>query len=286
MIRFFVALLLMCTILLCNSCGGDAGISGTGHGGEAVIIGTALAGDGSPAADIEITLAPESFSALENDDNELYRVKTDREGNFTIVVKESGGFTLSGQDDSLFLYRDQIQVELDSETPLGDINFTKGREFTVVPWWENSAENYISVTGTPWAFLLNDSANMVTLPEEKLSFVRYEDTAPYDSITLDLKETKVIGKDNLTNTGLLHVPSRVKMGEEFELTIEPFTDGDRYLIDWGDKTKESCNDGDLVHTYSKSGLFFIMLYKESDSGVFSKIPVDLSEIIVTDNKTD
>lgn len=286
MVRFFETIALLSALLLTLSCGGDAEISGTGHGGEAVVIGTALAGDGSPAADVEITLAPKQYSSVEETED-LYRTKTDDSGNFTFIVEESGCFVLSGQKDSLFLYSGGVEIEAESENRLGELSFKKGTTVTVVPWWDKeSSENLITVVGTPWKFPLSDSTFSITLPEEKLSFIRYETVIPHDSITLDLKETKVIGKEKLSSFGSIKAPNRAKTGEKIKLTVEPFTAGDRWVIDWGDKTRDTSHTGEAVHSYDKAGFYLIILYRENRAGTISKIPADVSEIVITDGKTE
>ncbi len=284
MIRSILSIVITTLFLMLVSCGKSGDISGTGHGGEAIVIGVALTNEGSPAADKVISLALDSYS-LANENRKQYETITDSNGNFSFAITESGEFTLSSKDESDFLYQRQVKVSVDSLTTMGTMTFTPGVEVTLFPWWESSAKpNYLCITGTSWSFQLSDSTqSSFILPEQELSFVRYSNDFALDSITLDLKETKVIGNDQLSHSSSIVIPENVRPQIEFTAKITSFTKESKLYIDWGDKSDiQAITAQTINHSYKKSGFYLILLYKKSESGVLSKIPIDIAEVVVSD----
>lgn len=249
--------------------------SGTGHEGEARVMGIAYTSTGV-YRNGEIFIAEKGYlpSTSRNARAEGRYDTTDGYGRFNIKIEKDVPYILSGNINSELLYQEIAPTSVPVE--LGSVYYSQGTEVTVHPA-ENSdtAYTHLLVPGTDWIFNLSpDNSTNVPLPKESISVVRRgtyvsnNETIPLNDTTeVDVTDSSVIGKEiTLIDTSLSYsFPDSIPMGSPCSLTVNNYVEGDFYEVVWDDTTMHGDSLGAFTHTYFMTGIQVVQLTRFRDS---------------------
>ncbi len=185
--------------------------SGTGHEGEARVMGIAYTSNGV-YRNGELFIANENYlPTTSRSAAEGKTITTDGDGRFDITLTKDVPYVLSGKIGSELLYHEIKPTSV--PVKLGSVYYTEGTQVTVHPA-ENSDTTYthLLVPGTDWVFKLTpEQAVNVPLPEESISVVRRgsyvtnSKTVIFDNTSeIDVTDTSVIGNETLIDTSLTY----------------------------------------------------------------------------------
>lgn len=239
--------------------------SGTGHEGEARIMGIAYTSTGVYRNGRLFIASEEYLPTTSRSSVEGREIITDGEGRFDIAIEKDAAYILSGKINGEYLYE---KVSTAGELELGSVYYEKGSAVTVHPaGTADTTYTHLLVSGTDWVFdLPANSSTTIALPQESVSVVRrgsyQSENGPvsFDNADIiDVNESTVIGDEPLPDSIAYTFTDSISLSDTCFLEVTNVIDGDQYEMDWGDSTIQSDSTGSFIHFYSSVGTQYFTL---------------------------
>lgn len=214
--------------------------AGTGHEGEAKIVGTLVDSENNPVEECSLTVALSSYVPEASDSRAKsllgpVKIGVGTGGAFSFDVYEGAEYTISGIKGDELIYMPGISITKGDKT-LGSISLEKGVSVEINPWWESDSDsNIVAVQGTDWVYnIATEGTTKLIWPEETLKLYHYGDDG-IDTQTVHVKGGMVIGDSIVGNPPKFSIgEDTVFVGMEVKLFISSYKMGDIYRVDWGD----------------------------------------------------
>lgn len=241
--------------------------AGTGHEGEAKIVGTLLGADNQPVENCTLTIARSQYIPEKGDLRAETLLKPQKSivgvnGSFSFDIYEEDEYTISGiKGDELILLTD-IEVTK-GDVQLGNVQLEKGVSVEINPWWESDLDsNYIAIKGTDWIYNVSNSDGATFIwPEDSLTICHYNDENDLDSVTVKVEEGTVIGDTVTWKTPAVKIEDTLLVMKPVSVNVTNFTYGEVYRVDWGNGSIDTVFENSFDHLYSVADSFTLSVLK-------------------------
>lgn len=226
--------------------------AGTGHEGEAKVMGSVVDANNSPVENCTLTIARDDYASdIPNKNRSLDKPQKSivSDGKFSFDVFDDAKYTISGTKGDQILYMSDIVVN-EGTNSLGTLQLKKAIEVPVFPSLGDSLDSsYVVIEGTDWIFSIGGKEKVtILLPPDSLTIYHHEKDS-IDTLNVKITDGFQLGDSLGWEAPAISMDDTVTAGSKVTLTIESFQKGDVYMVDWGDLQDDMVINKECYHTY-------------------------------------